>query len=160
MKAGISGHQVINPPSAATWVVAVMGKIVDELDISVGFTSLAKGPDQIFAEILLRKKVPFVAIIPSHDYGDTFETPDDLSTFIRLRYAAIQEVQLGFERLTPQAFLNAGKEVVDRSDFLIAVWDGRPANGSGVTADIVTYSQLTGKKVLQLNPVDRTIKTV
>ncbi len=41
----------------------------------------------------------------------------------------------------------AGRAVADRSDLLLAVWDGAPAAGLGGTADIVRYAEERGKAV-------------
>jgi hypothetical protein len=42
---------------------------------------------------------------------------------------------------------------VDKSDMLIAIWDGKPAAGLGGTADAVGYALERRIKILQLNPV-------
>jgi hypothetical protein len=36
---------------------------------------------------------------------------------------------------------------VDRSDVLLAVWDGRPARGFGGTGDVVAYARRRGVPV-------------
>jgi hypothetical protein len=47
-----------------------------------------------------------------------------------------------------QCFLAAGKRVVDLSDQLVAVWDGRPAKGVGGTGDVVGYARSIGRPVI------------
>jgi hypothetical protein len=36
---------------------------------------------------------------------------------------------------------------VDRSDVLLAVWDGQPARGPGGTGDVVAYARARGTPV-------------
>jgi hypothetical protein len=47
-----------------------------------------------------------------------------------------------------QAYWRAGREVVDRSDVLIALWDGQPAHGTGGTGEVVAYARRSGVAVL------------
>jgi len=56
-----------------------------------------------------------------------------------------------------EAFLAAGKRVVDLSDIVIAVRDGEPAKGKGGTADSVAYALSTGAPVIHLNPLRETV---
>jgi hypothetical protein len=61
--------------------------------------------------------------------------------------AAHSVTRLDYAEPTEEAFLAAGKSVVDNCQVLIAVWDGKPARGLGGTADIVRYARDTGKAV-------------
>jgi hypothetical protein len=38
------------------------------------------------------------------------------------------------------AYARAGHAIVDASDVLVALWDGKPARGRGGTAEIVQYA--------------------
>jgi len=49
------------------------------------------------------------------------------------------------------AYWRAGREVVDRSDVVIAIWDGRPAHGTGGTGDVVAYAEKSGVAVLRVS---------
>ena len=46
----------------------------------------------------------------------------------------------------------AGRLLVERSDRLIAVWDGLPARGPGGTADVVAYARALSRPVTVLWP--------
>jgi len=46
----------------------------------------------------------------------------------------------------------AGKRVVDISEHVIAIWDGRPAGGYGGTADVVAYAHAVGRDVTVIWP--------
>lgn len=43
--------------------------------------------------------------------------------------------------------------MVDRSELLIAVWDGLSATGLGGTGDVVSYAVRQRKKTIHLNPI-------
>jgi hypothetical protein len=47
---------------------------------------------------------------------------------------------LPFVESTDQIHLVAGQAVVDHSDGLVTVWDGKPARGRSRTSDIVSYA--------------------
>ena len=89
-------------------------------------------------------------------------TPNSLqraacSTFYRQRnhlgqFRSLLERADTVEKLTyhepsEDAFLAAGRRVVENSDLFLAVWDGQPAKGKGGTADIVEYARNRGSKV-------------
>jgi hypothetical protein len=59
-----------------------------------------------------------------------------------------------------EAFWNAGKYIVDHSDLVVAVWDGEAARGLGGTADVVQYALTVGRKVVHVNPVARTTRSL
>ncbi len=50
-----------------------------------------------------------------------------------------------------QAYESVGRSVVDACEILIAVWDGKPAQGRGGTADIVRYAVDAGRLVLWID---------
>src|SRR4030095_7118046 len=71
MRAG-TGHQHFDSIRVEAWVAREIENAVDTYDITEGYTSLARGADQIYADILSKTSVPFVAVIPCADYDPTF----------------------------------------------------------------------------------------
>jgi hypothetical protein len=133
-----------------------MARAVERLGATEGYTSLAIGADQLFAEHLVAAGVPFVAVVPCAAYDATF-SESELVAYRRLLAEAGRVEVLPFPKPSEDAFLAAGKRVVDASDALLAVWDGEDARGRGGTGDIVAYALRLGRPVLHMNPVDRTI---
>jgi hypothetical protein len=147
MRFGVSGHQDI-PEEAFSFVrrgiIRVVTKFTPEL---VGVSSLAAGADQLFASLILEYDGRLHVIIPSESYETTFSEPHDLDQFQSLLQRAHAVEQLGYSEPSEDAFLAAGRRVVENSDVLLAVWDGQPAKGKGGTADIVEYARNRGSKV-------------
>jgi hypothetical protein len=56
------------------------------------------------------------------------------------------------------AYLSAGHRIVDLSEILFAVWNGKPAKGKGGTADVVDYAKQQRRPMIQINPVTRTVQ--
>ena len=133
-----------------------MTRAVARLGATEGYTSLAVGADQIFAECLVRSAIPFVAVVPCATYEATFAERERLVYRHLLAKAARVQV-LPFSNPTEDAFLAAGHRVVESSDALLAVWDGAGARGRGGTGDIVAFALALGRRVLHMNPVNRTL---
>jgi hypothetical protein len=144
---GVTGHQTV-PPAAREFVATSVRDLLHGVDWPVdAFTSLAAGADQLVATELLRAGGRLHVIVPSRDYEQTFTAEEDLAGFRSLLEAAEAVTELDYAEPSEEAFLAAGKSVVDNCDRLIAVWDGRPARGLGGTADVVLYARDTGKAV-------------
>lgn len=149
MRVGITGHQSFENYN---WVEVAIGNELDDIKPEYGFSSLAVGADQLFVRMLAQRAVPYTVIVPSAHYEDTFETPSDLAMYTNLLEGADASVELGNDRPSEQAFYDAGQAVVDQSDLIIAVWNGKAAKGLGGTADIVRYARSVTKPVVHLNP--------
>lgn len=141
MRLGISGHQDISPEVVA-YVRPILIRLINEQEGNVvGVSSLAAGADQLFATLILDQGGSVHAIIPCREYERTFSEPDGLKQFNALLTRAQKIETLDYREPSEEAFLDAGRLVVDNSDLLIAVWDGQPAVGKGGTADIVDYAR-------------------
>ena len=144
---GATGHQTI-PPGAREFVVDAVRDILRRAESPLlAVTSLAAGADQLVATELLRAGGHLHVIVPSGHYERTFTTQVDLASFRSLLEAADAVTRLDYAEPSEEAFLAAGKRVVDDCEMLIAIWDGKPARGLGGTADLVRYAQDTGKAV-------------
>ena len=105
----------------------------------VGITSLAIGADQLFARLVLEEGGTIHAVLPFEDIERSFST-DDIPAYRDLIAEATVEV-LNIPGSDEDAYLAAGYRIVDLSDIMFAVWNGKPAKGKGGTADIVAYSK-------------------
>ena len=113
---------------------------------------LAKGADQLFAAVLLELEIPYVVVLPCRRYEKTFSGAD-LTKFHHFLRRASRTQEQPFDEPSERAFYEAGKAVVEQSDLVIAVWDGKPARGLGGTADIVKYVEQQHKPLVHINPL-------
>ncbi len=157
MKVGLTGHQDIGSKSDIDWVRIQLEKQIEKYKVTDGFSCLAAGSDQLYAEILNEKNISLIAIIPSVGYEKTFDDSRKLSNYERLLLTAKETIKLSFPFPTEEAFYTAGKEVVIRSDMMFAVWNGKKAKGLGGTADIVDFAKQQNKKVIHINPFKRIV---
>jgi hypothetical protein len=155
MKIGVSGHR---HRDSADWLW--VGERIKELIVGMrsmeGYTSLAPGADQIFADMLLAEQRRLVAVVPICG-GRVELEEEDREGFDRLIEHASRVIKVkGATR--DDAFLRAGKRVVNLVDFMIFVWDGEPARGIGGTADIVSYAAKRRRRGVILDPIERTMR--
>ena len=154
MHVGITGHQEVENQE---WVKAQLIEELKNLNSSlVGISSLAVGADQFFAESVLRMNGQLMAIVPFEGYEKEFEGTGR-SNFTRLLEAATAIETLPMLTTKEESYLAAGKRVVDLSNLLIAIWNGKPAKGLGGTADIVQYAQEQSCKLIHINPLARSV---
>lgn len=150
MKRGIAGHQQL-PDAIISDIRRELHAIVRSDELLHGYSSLAKGADQLFAQCVLDAARPLTAVLPCRQYLETFE-PEDRPGYLALLERATAIVTLDFQLPSEDAFLAAGQLLVRSVDELIAVWDGQPAKGRGGTADVVAYARSMGKPVKVLWP--------
>ena len=158
MRIGITGHQ---SRDGIDWSW-VKNTIRVELSKIVGveqcLSSLAAGSDQVFAEVALDLGIPVLAVIPVRGYERYFRG-DDLARYRRLRHQC-KVTQLNWCGDDERAFFEAGKTIVEKSDMMLAVWDGKQAEGGGGTGDVVIFALKNAKPIVHINPIDRSIQRV
>jgi len=152
---GLSGHRHLRDPEAVgQMLVTLLGSLREDIDGALGcVSSIAIGADTLFARAALALSLPWRALLPapSAEFSKDFENDDWQVAEHLLAQAAEVEI-----RVTPssknEAYLECGMDTVDQSDLLIAVWDEKPARGTGGTGDIVAYARSLGRPLIILNP--------
>lgn len=120
-------------------------------------TPLAEGADRLVAKEALKRpgtEIEVALPLAREDYVRDFGTRASIEEFEALCRKARHVYALRTEPLPAaapddaraeeerkRAYEDVGRHVVDRSDVLIAVWDGRPSRGRGGTAEIVAYAR-------------------
>jgi len=151
-RVGITGHQDI-PAAAREAVEAGIRHALAQIDVELaGIGSLAAGADQIFAATILDMRGQLEVVIPCGEYETTFDTPAKLTEYNRLLTAATSVEWLDYPTPSEEAFMAAGIRVVDRCDLLVAVWDGKDAQGLGGTADVVRHARKIDRVVVVIWP--------
>ena len=151
MKVGITGHQDLGSSERVAWVRTTLERLIEAYRVTEGFTCLAAGADSLYAELLIRHGIPYTPILPCRRYEEAFHDEGERARFQQLLSAAPKIVWCDFDRPSRAAYFEAGKEVVDRSDLLFAVWDGQAARGFGGTADVVSYALMRRIPVVHLD---------
>jgi hypothetical protein len=149
---GVTGHQDL-PSEAVDYIIHAMRRQLETIATPLlGWTSLAAGADQIFADLVLSIGGALHVVLPCDHYDTTFTRETDRHRYEAYLAAAQHVVTLGFPSPSEDAFLSAGHAIADGVDELLAVWDGLPPRGRGGTADVVAYAQRLGKSVTVIWP--------
>lgn len=169
LRIGVTGHRNLSRQAA---VAEAVDRLVDRLDKLMGhnknlplewivISPLAKGADRIVARSILNKEHARLKVLSPfslNEYRKDFTNPEDLKEFNELLKKAdppVEELGKNTSDLTKfqrsAGYLRVGREVVDACEILIAIWDGKPAEGQGGTAEIVSYALERGRTVLRID---------
>ena len=158
MRIGITGHQRLADSARWSWVKQELDRLLSSSDPPlIGVSSLAIGADQLFAEAVLQHGGALEVVVPLAGYETAFSQGHDRQEYFRLLESASKQEVLEKHGSDEEAYLAAGQRVVDRSELLVAVWDGMPASGLGGTGDVVNYALQQEKKIIHLNPVTQEV---
>ncbi|MBC7248047.1 MAG: hypothetical protein H5T73_09745 [Actinobacteria bacterium] len=156
LKIGVTGHRILVEEER---IIAGIERALDLLRDAYGeralvvLSSLAEGADRLVAEAVLRRPASrLVAVIPFpledyvRDFGEEGST--SRAEFTELLKKASEIIELPANPDRDEGYAQGGDYVVDRCDVLIAVWDGREAQGRGGTGEMVARARSQGKPVL------------
>lgn len=151
---GVSGHRdLARPEEVAAAVDVALDALVIDGQALVAVSALAEGADRIVAQrVLARPGGRLVALLPLEpaDYIADFADVDSVREFTDLLDAADEyEVITGAatdDWTREAAYERAGHAMLDRSDVLLALWDGEPGRGRGGTAEMVFEAGLIGRR--------------
>jgi hypothetical protein len=157
VRIGVTGHQWL-PNADWAWVEATLVQSLAPFGPSLeGWTSLAIGTDQIFARAVLGMQGTLVTVIPLKDYERFYSSEDAVCEYHRLLRSSSRIVHMDAPD-EGEAFLAAGKRIVDECHEMFAVWDGLPSPSLGSTGDIVEYARLRREPLTIIDPVSRVVR--
>ncbi len=87
---------------------------------------------------------------PQDEFAKDFEASQWQLATDCLKHAVIEEVICPVAN-RPDAYHETGIRTVDESDILLAVWDGKPAQGKGGTGDVVAYARELKKPIIWIH---------
>jgi len=151
---GFSGHQRIDHPERWGWVREQFERLLRDRAVSGTkiLVALAEGGDQVFTEAALSLGLPVDVVLPCSLYEDTFHGDDEKTKYRALLARSAKVVTLDFVEPSQDAFLAAGKYVVDHCDLLVTLWNGKVAAGKGGTGDIVEYARSLARPLIHVHP--------
>jgi len=117
-------------------------------------SALAEGADQMAAEEALRLDCILWCALPFSrtDYEADFSTSETRAAYHALLAQAAAVTELRGTRASEEAaYADVGHWVVERSNVLLAIWDGGKAHGPGGTASIVAAALACGRPVIWLD---------
>jgi hypothetical protein len=122
-------------------------------------SSLAEGADRILAKRILL--IPGASLwvplpLPEEEYLRDFETTKSRDEFIHLLGKAERVVNMPATDKREEGYLAASKYILENSDVLLAIWDGKPAQGAAGTAEIVALAREYNMPLVWIHAGNRT----
>jgi hypothetical protein len=147
---GVTGHRVLTDlPSLERGVKEAISRIEEVFPgqpLSV-LSALAEGSDRLVVDEVLRRpnaRLLVVLPLPGSDCELDFGTDESRKQFRRLLGKADQVVELPAHATRTAAYEAVGDHVLDHSDVLVTLWDGRVEQGRGGTGAIVAEARVRG----------------
>ena len=143
VRIGVTGHRILFfEDEIKSGIQQSLLKIRDSFMEQkwVVYSPLAQGADCMVVEMILeRYQAELIVPLPvsPSDYLRDFTTLQARQIFERLLEQAGQTILMPPQPTRAEAYLVAGKYVLENSDVLIAIWDGKAAHGLGGTGDII-----------------------
>jgi len=164
LRIAVSGHRKLTAtPTLSTAIDQALDRITGQLRPAIRdrcrlvvVSALADGADRIVAErVLARPGGRLEVILPmtEAEYVTDFDRAHSLPEFEHLLGEASWVATMPPSPTRQDAYLGAGRAIIDRADAAIAIWDGYPAAGKGGTGDIVGYLRQEQRPWIWL-PVD------
>jgi hypothetical protein len=152
---GVTGHRDLD--GAEEQVIKALNRALAEYqrlheDGLAALSAIAAGADTLFAEAAISLGIRLEAVLPFEGYEADFPPGDERRRFETLLGTAQAISTLPYAGRSDDAYAAVGKWIVDRSDHLLAVWDGKPARGRGGTGDVVEYARKMGRPVTVITP--------
>jgi hypothetical protein len=149
---GVTGHSNLTSSSLDLVHRAIEQLLRPRAQHLVGLTCLARGADQVFAEVVLALDGDLHIVVPARDYFSGIPDTADRERCSEFLRQATSIVTMDYASSGPAAYFAASAYLIDRCEVLVAVWDGSEATDSGGTADAVSYARRNGREVLRVWP--------
>ena len=158
---GVTGHRILTDlEKIEAGVEAAVRRI--ELKFQgeplTVISALAEGADRIVARhVLARPDAGLTVPLPlaKSDYLADFQSEDSRAEFLSLLQRADRVEEMPAAATREQAYEAAGQYVLNNSDALIAIWDGRNAQGQGGTGEIVARARHRGLPIAWVHAGNR-----
>lgn len=146
---GVTGHSNLTPDSLELVKREMDDMLCPMAGGLVGMTCLARGADQVFADVVLALDGILEVVIPAADYFTSITDPAARERCDKYLEAAASTITMDFTTSGTPAYLAASHYLVDHCELLLAVWDGAPGSG---TADAVDYARQLGRPMTIIWP--------
>lgn len=158
---GVTGHRFLEDIECLTVSIDRAFEIIEDRFVPpyTLVSSLAEGADSIVAERALARweKTRLIVSLPLDidDYLEDFSTVSSKAGFLNLLQIAGEILPPPVVSTRQEAYSAAGDQVIERCDVLIALWDGKEAQGEGGTGEIVAAARERGLPLIWIQAGNR-----
>jgi len=153
---GFTGHRHLPDEAASRKLIYnfLAEKKQSTSEILLGVSSVAAGGDLLFAESCIALDIPLRVLLPLPQ--EEFRKDFDPATWTRAQQVMSRAMSVevtGKEGQRDDCYYECGLATVLQSQWLIALWNGEPAQGLGGTEQIVTFARQIGRPVIWIHSV-------
>ena len=140
---GVTGHRVLTDlDRIEVGVDQALDRIEEKFPGQpiTAISALAEGADRLVVECVLRRPGARIIVpmpLPVSEYLEDFDSEDSCEEFTRLLALAHEVVELPRSARRLDGYLAAGEYLLEHGNVLLAVWDGRAAQGGAGTSHVV-----------------------
>ena len=163
LRIGVSGHQQLGDQATLAFVAhhfreLLVSYVQQQRDV-VLFSALAMGADQLFVRTALEIGIPVEIIIPCADYEAIFPLGTARQEYQRLLGSCQTIHRLSAQTCSDDAYLAAGRWLVEQCDLLVLAWNGLPPKGRGGTGDVASYAWFVKRPFVHLDTRKHVVKS-
>lgn len=127
----------------------------------LALASLAEGADRLVAKEAMDRRMALVVPLPlsETEYVKDFPTEASRQQFKELLNRAEEIVRMPPQRTREQSYEAAGEYVISHCNVLLAIWDGREAQGEGGTGWVVERARHLGLPIAWVHAGNRATGT-
>lgn len=165
VKIGVTGHRDLDDVDQITSSVDEVLREIKNTFLGESLTiisPLAEGADRIVAwRAMENDEVHLIVPLPLDvpEYMHDFTRISSKAEFVTQLEQADQIIDLPAEETREASYLAAGLYVLDHSDVLIAIWDGKPALGPAGTGQIVAEARRRSKPIAWVFAIRQNLDT-
>lgn len=147
IRIGVTGHRVLTEREK---IEAGVEEALDHIEQTFPdqpmtiISALAEGADRIVAHRVLARpnsKLIVPLPFPTSDYLTDFKTEASRNEFLALLQLAHSVEEMTVTSTRDAGYEAAGEFVLNNSDLLVIIWDGKNAQGRGGTGEIVARAR-------------------
>ena len=161
IRIGVTGHRILADLEKIDAGVEIALRHIESAFPGEPLTvisALAEGADRIVARhVLARPDAGLTVPLPlaKSDYLADFQSEDSRADFLSLLQRADHLEEMPSAATREQGYEAAGEYVLNNSEVLIAIWDGRNAQGQGGTGEIVARARQRGLPIAWVHAGNR-----
>jgi hypothetical protein len=147
IRVGVTGHRILAEIEKIDAGVEEALRRIEQAFPNEPMTvisALAEGADRIVARHVLARPAARLVVplpLPKSDYMTDFKDEESQQEFLSLLERADEIIDLSVVGTRDQGYEAAGEYVLNNSDLLITIWDGKVAQGQGGTGSMVARAR-------------------
>jgi uncharacterized phage-like protein YoqJ len=147
-RACFTGHRYIHANKSNINGINHLIHIALNKGVTKFYNGMALGTDLLSAQILIQRKIPFIAVIPCPDQTELW-LKHQQQLYEEIRKKAKSEIIL-YPKYTQGVMQGRDKWMINHSDILLSVYDGRLSGGTKLTVEMALSAH---KLVINYNPI-------